>query len=267
MEKLFAILAIVVSFSAQAQQDPPLNVKECKAHIPYGAPVSRKESVTVICRRAYLLEHDNNAKIPAWVAYTLTPEHATGCYPRSNAFASDKSLKPGYRAELKDYLKSGYDMGHQANEADMAWSLDTGRESFLLSNMAPQLPGFNRGIWKKLEDQTRAWVVDRQNPILIYVGPIYSAQDKVIGANNVVVPHGFYKILVDTKTSEVLIFKFAHEAARGSLNQFLTSLAEVQKVSGNFFPMPKDYKISSEIWPSSTKNVVNVKRGVCAVKP
>jgi len=31
-------------------------------------------------------------------------------------------------------------------------SKEANRESFLMSNISPQLPGFNRGVWKKLEE-------------------------------------------------------------------------------------------------------------------
>jgi endonuclease G len=54
-----------------------------------------------------------------------------------------------------DYEKSGYDRGHLAPAADMGFSKITMAESFYYSNMSPQVPGFNRGIWKQLEEQTR----------------------------------------------------------------------------------------------------------------
>ncbi len=245
----------------------PVSDNKCAAQIPYGQPVGRKQSTTVLCRIAYILEHDNNAKIPEWVAYVLTPEHAIGCNVRSNAFTSDKDLLPGKRSEMKDYSKSGYDIGHQANDSDMAWDVNVERQSFLLSNMAPQLPGFNRGIWKKLEDQTRGWVIDRQHPILIYVGPVYSTQDKTIGTTGVIVPHAFYKILIDTVTNEVMVFEFIHQSASGSLDQFITSLAKVQQDTGIVFPMPKNVKFVTATWSAKDKSAVKTKRGVCTLKP
>jgi endonuclease G len=260
------LIAFTVSVNAQSQS-APLDVKGCAAQVPFGQPTGLKQDTTLICRKAYFLEHDNKAKIPQWVAYVLTPAHATGCEKRLlNAFKSDRSLPVDKRSEVKDYLKSGYDMGHVANSADMSWDPSVARESFILSNMAPQLPGFNRGIWKKLEDQTRAWTVDRSHNILIYAGPIYNkVQDKTIGVGMVTVPHGFYKILIDMETSEVMVFEFKHESGVGSLNQFITSLAQVQKDSNIVFPMPKGAKFSTAIWVSTSKNAAKAKSEVCAI--
>lgn len=260
------LLAVAVSANAQSQS-APLDPAQCAAQVPYGIPKTQKQDVTPICRRAYFLQHDNKAKIPQWVAYVLTPEHATGCEKRLSAFKSDRSLPADKRAELSDYSKSGYDTGHIANSADMSWDIDVARESFILSNMTPQLPEFNRGIWKKLEDQTRAWAVGRQSPILIYAGPIYNRdQDKTIGKNMVTVPHGFYKILIDTKTGETLVFKFANEAGTGSLDKYLTSIEQVQKETGIVFPMPKKAVKSTSIWPSVTRNASAAKKEVCSIK-
>jgi endonuclease G len=263
MKKILGIILLGLSLVANAQQLPPKDLSTCLVQIPYGQPKSKKQNTSLICRRAYLLEHDNNAKIPKWVSYTLTPERAVGCAVRSDSFAADQSLPAGQRAELKDYAKSGYDTGHIANSSDMLWDITAERESFILSNMTPQLPGFNRGIWKKLEDQTRAWASDRKNTLLIYAGPIYSKQDQMIGKNSVIVPHAFFKIIIDTKTRETLVFRFDHEPSTAKLDTFLTSLAQVQKETSVMFPVPKNAVYSASIWESKSKNVSKAKRNVC----
>ena len=260
---LLSAILLACSFTVNAQ-DNPLDLKACQPYVPFGQPTGSKQDTTLICRTAYLLEHDNKAKIPQWVSYVLSPEKAVGCEKRLKAFKPDTFLPVGKRAEMKDYAKSGYDIGHIANSADMSWDLSVARESFILSNMAPQEPGFNRGIWKKLEEQTRAWAVDRSHKILIYAGPVYNReQDRMIGTNLVTVPNGFYKILVDLETNDVLIFLFKHETVKGSLNQFVTSLAQVQKESRLVFPMPKQAKFSKEIWESKTKTAAKAKFANC----
>jgi len=235
----------------------------CQTQIPYGMPVNKSTNHVDLCKTAYMTEVDLNAKIPVWVSYVLTAEHAVGCVKRSNAFSPDPELPRGSRAELKDYAKSGYDIGHQANDGDMSWDVQVERESFLLSNMAPQLPGFNRGIWKKLEDQTRGWALTRNDPLLIYVGPIYNSGDKTIGPNKVVVPHGFYKIIIDTYTSEVMAFRFNHEASQGNLNLYLTTVDQLQQETGIVFPLPARPFFSKKIWPADTKNAKVAKRSAC----
>lgn len=239
-------------------------MEQCTVHAPFGFPKSDKKSTTQVCRKGYVLEHDNNAKIPVWVSYTLTPFEAVGCLPRVDAFAPDHSL-PSHSTP-KDYAKSGYDIGHMANDGDMRYDPQTEEDSFILSNMAPQLPGFNRGIWKKLEDYTRGWAVARKNPLLVYVGPIYNRQqDNVIGESMVTVPHGFFKVIVDTKTGDAMAYVFEHKAARGSLDPFMTSIAEVQRQTGVVFPVPKKVNVATEPWPVVFKTVVAQRRNTCAI--
>jgi endonuclease G len=240
-------------------------MEECVAQAPYGFPESQKQNTTKVCRVGYALEHDNVAKIPAWVSYTLTPKKATGCFARTDDFDRDRSLPVLFASTPKDYAKSGYDMGHQANDGDMRWDLQAEEDSFILSNMAPQLPGFNRGIWKKLEDYTRGWTISRDNELLIYVGPVYDrAQDPTIGKGFVTVPHAFYKIIVDTETREVQPFLFKHEPSRADLGMFISSIAEIQRQTGLVFPLPKRPKMSKTLWPVKLKSAISSK--TCSIQ-
>lgn len=266
MKKLIALLLVAVSLHVHAaDQAEPLPIQECTAQAPYGFPSTDKQSVTPICRKAYYVVYDNNAKIPVFVSYVLTPAHAVGCLARSNAFATDMSLPAEIAATPHDYAKSGYDIGHQANSSDMRWDNEVERESFILSNMAPQLPEFNRGIWKKLEDTTRGWVISRQHPVLIYVGPVYTrAQDPTIGVGFVTVPHGFFKILVDTETNEVQVFLFRHEGSKEPLSSFITSLANVQRLTGVKFPLP-DKPVWNGLWPIELKSNRAAKNFACSI--
>lgn len=243
----------------------PIPVASCVAQVPYGQPVvAHKLDSTTLCRRAYILEHDNAAKIPAWVAYTLTRDHTVGCVKRGDNFDEDGSLKYGKRAEISDYRRSGYDKGHIANSADMSWNPSVQRQSFLLSNMAPQIHAFNAGIWKELETNIRAWAYNRDSTLLIYAGPVYGGRDKTIGANKVVVPHGFYKIVVDTETNETMAFLFPHEDAEATdLKPFLTSVAVIEKKTGITFPVPSDKTAVSTLWANNLKPVAKEKKLVC----
>ena len=47
---------------------------------------------------------------------------------------------------------SGHDRGHMVPSADMRWSLDALKATYLYSNISPQRPELNRGAWADLED-------------------------------------------------------------------------------------------------------------------
>jgi endonuclease G len=238
-------------------------MEQCAAHLPYGQPKSPKQDTTAVCRIGYALEHDNRAKIPAWVSYTLTPEHAIGCFPRISRFQPEPSLRSDATAVMKDYAKSGYDIGHMANDSDMRWSVQAEQESNIFANAAPQLPGLNRASWKSLEVRTRSWAVGRQHPLLVYVGPIYSMTEEQIG-RGVVVPSAFYKVIVDETTLEVMAFIYQHLESSDTPEMHLSSLAEVQRQTGIVLPMPAGAKLGGPIWPV-TGSSIKAKAGVCAI--
>ena len=266
----FLVLAIslIIGSSAIAEDTsnirPSMPMEMCAAHVPYGVPKSARLDTTSICRQGYALEHDNKAKIPAWVAYTLTPDHAVGCYPRVGTFKMDPSIHPETSARAKDYAKSGYDIGHMANDGDMRWDPQVELESNVFSNGAPQLPGLNRGGWRMLEDQTRAWATQRQHDLLIYVGPVYEKKaPSTIGANAVTLPLSFFKIIIDQQTNEILIFVYPHQETSAPPSTFQTSLAVAQNLTQIVFPIPMRPIFSPGLWPSSTKSARSEKSRTC----
>nr|WP_186464325.1 DNA/RNA non-specific endonuclease [Nitrospirillum amazonense] len=133
--------------------------------------------LTPLCRRAYVVQHDDVKLVPDFVSWRLTVEHALGCLPRKNAFAPDPDLPPGHRAELADYKGPAgvYDRGHFAPNSDFEWDAQVQRESFYLSNMSPQASHLNQWEWEALEEATRAWALDR-GPLIVMDGPIWKEQ-------------------------------------------------------------------------------------------
>lgn len=265
MYKLLIVLAIAISpiFALAKTQPLPLSIEQCTQHSPWGLPVSQQR-LTLICRTGYITAHDNTARIPAWTAHRLEPVHVMSCNPRDDAFAADASLPPGQRAELRDYVNSGYDMGHMVPSADQVWSTETEYQSFFLSNMSPQLPGLNRAIWKQLETSVRAWAHQRNHALVIYTGSVYLNSSKRIGTG-VVVPDAFWKIVVDTVTGETLAFGFPHSEKLGrDLQPRQTSVAEIEQVSGIRFPLALDKNRVDPMWAVDIAKFNRDKKALCA---
>ena len=271
MIKRLLLLFFMLPLPALAwEQKPLLPPSFCSAQIPYGMPQLAKPNTTIECHTAYILQHDNDAKLPSWVAYTLTPQHAIGCVRRSNAFEADNALPKGQRSEPSDYVGSGYDKGHLANNEDMSWDQQVEFESFLMSNMSAQTPATNRGIWKILETDVRAWVFDNNTPFTIYAGNIYSADGKTIGNNKVVVPDFLYKIIINNKTNEVQAYIFPNIATNQGtdITPFLTNVDIIEQKTGIHFPLPqgidKTVKASSS-WPVDLKTESGAKKSACGI--
>lgn len=264
MRVFLFLVSFLLSSSALAGsgQLPPREFKFCQGFIPYGMPLHTLKQSTPICRYAYVLEYSNRYKTPIWVSYLLRPEYTVGCLKREESFRIDRSLPKEYRSSPADYEGSGYDMGHLVNVADMSWDSLAQQETYIMTNIVPQLAGFNRGIWKKLEDQTRAWAQERKHNLIVYAGPVYKA-DKVatIGNNKVYVPDGFYKVIIDTVTREVMSFRFVHTPVSADLGLFLVTKQTLEYETGIKFPMPEGYTDSLSLWRYKLKST-RIARGI-----
>ena len=267
MKKFLLSLALLASaFSAQAwDQRAPNPVQACQPHSPYGFAQTAR-TVQPICREAYLVAYDAPVKIPAYVAYTLTPPNALGCFPRTNAFVADQSIQGGARPD--DYAGTGYDKGHAAPDGDLSWSQQVEYESFLMTNMYPQHGSLNRGIWKLLETSVRGWAVQRNQVFTIYVGAFYGQGDESIG-NGVIVPHGYYKIVINQATGEVAGWAFPHTKPYVNLGNDLTKfrmpIAQIQQTSGVQYKFPANARevAPGAEWPVDFGALTNAKRAKC----
>jgi endonuclease G len=238
---LFVLLLAATSLAHAWTQRAPLPVAQCQVHAPYGFP--QTASVQPICRQAYLVGYDAQAKLPKYVTYELLPQNALGCVARTNAFVADASVPGGARPD--DYAGTGYDKGHMSPDGDLSWDVQVEFESFLMTNMSPQAGSLNRGIWKLLETSVRGWAVQRNQSYTVYVGGVYNAQDKKIG-NGVVVPHGFYKIVINNQTNEVAGWAFPHVAPYPNLGNDLTKfrlpIAQIEAAAGVKYALPATAK-------------------------
>jgi endonuclease G len=199
------------------------------------------KSDEIVRHTAYTLDFSDENKEAKWVAYRLTKDHVGGKEPRTNNFRPDPKVKTG-SAIPQDYKHSGYDRGHLAPAADMSWSEQTISESFFMSNMTPQKPGFNRGIWKNLEDRVRNWAIENET-LYVVTGPILQKGLPTIGTDNVSVPEYFFKVVLDytAKDSKAIGFIMKNESSKMPLGSFAVTVDSVETLTGiNFFPTLPD---------------------------
>lgn len=267
MKKVFALFVFLISVNSYAwDQRAPNPVQACQVHSPYGFAAT-KRSAQPICREAYLVAYDAPVKIPVYVAYTLLPQNALGCFPRTNAFVADQSLgNSGARPD--DYAGTGYDKGHAAPDGDLSWSQQVEYESFLMTNMYPQHGSLNRGIWKLLETSVRGWAVQLNQPFTIFVGAYYGAGDPTIG-NGVIVPHGYYKIVINNSTKEIAGWSFPHTKPYVNLGNDLTKfrlpIAQIEAAAGVKYAFPanaKEVQPGAE-WAVNYGDLTKAKRAKC----
>jgi|TARA_B100000315_G_C14560847_1_gene580520 endonuclease G len=208
-----------------------------QAYLTGQIELPRTNSVdTIIQHVGYSLLYDETHEQAKWVAYELTSTETQGKIKRSNYFQSDP-LVESKSASSEDYKSSGYDRGHLAPAADMKWSSTAMSESFYMSNMCPQTPSFNRGIWKRLENQVRMWALECGSVFIVTAGVLSEDLPK-IGVNDVSVPSYYYKVILDYTEPELkgIGFIIPNQKSSQPIESFAVSIDHVEQTTGiDFF--------------------------------
>lgn len=111
-------------------------------------------AVVVLTNLAYTAGFDTDARCPAWVEYDLEPSEIVQADRAPIPFKSDGRVAEA-SDNAEDYAGSGYDRGHMAPAADFNFNRQALEETYLYSNVCPQLPAFNRGRWAEIEREAR----------------------------------------------------------------------------------------------------------------
>ncbi|TCD68239.1 nuclease [Steccherinum ochraceum] len=189
--------------------------------LKYGNPGPISDQLV---RKAYVAAYDRRLRHPAWTAEHLTlaslgkspliespPTTETGDRTKST-FSEDDSIPVPFRAKLQDYFRSGYDRGHMVPAADAKASQAAMDETFLLTNIAPQVGvGFNRHYWAYVEDWCRR-LTTTFSDVYVFTIPLYlpkldsdgkwRVHHEVIGSPpNISVPTHFAKVVLTAKPS------------------------------------------------------------------
>ena len=194
-------------------------------------------------------------KQPLWVQYRLESSEVTsGIARRSNNFSFDPAVVGG-SSFPDDYSKSGYDRGHLAPAADMHWSTNAMNDSFYMSNMSPQTPSLNREVWRQAEEFTRDMAMQEKS-IYVASGPIVTNENpRVIGANCVVVPDLFYKVIYDiTPPEKMLAFVMPNNKISGNMWLYATNVVYVEELTGLTFFTAVSTNISHQLKSTWSKS-------------
>ena len=189
----------------------------------------------VVKHTYYVLSYSEVHEQPEWVYYKLTASFVKGPVSRTDDFRPDPEVSTG-SAQLYDYKGSGYDRGHLCPAGDMKLSRHSMSETFYMSNMSPQEPAFNRGIWKNLEATVRNWAVE-EGEIYVVTGGVLSGIKGTIGSNRVAVPKYYYKVIYDPSGDKKMIaLVLPNEKSIKPLQSYVVSVDSVEELTGiDFF--------------------------------
>ncbi|NWY17852.1 NUCG Endonuclease, partial [Aphelocoma coerulescens] len=212
-------------------------------------------------RESYVLCYDPRSRSALWVIEQLNRDTLSGASDRAACdFQEDDSVHEYHRATNADYRGSGFDRGHLAAAANHKWSQKAMRDTFYLSNIAPQNPHLNQNAWNNLEKYCRSLAKNNRN-VYVCTGPLFlprmEADGKmyvkyqVIGKNNVAVPTHFFKVLILEKESgEIELRSYVMPNSpvddKIPLERFLVPIKSIERASGLLF-VPNILKRTSNL--------------------
>jgi endonuclease G, mitochondrial len=195
-----------------------------------------KTADQVIYHAYYTLAYSEKDEQALWVAYRVYPNSINPLVARSNNFREDEAVLTG-SASLEDYKNSGYDRGHLAPAKTLSFNQVSMSESFLMSNMSPQLPSFNRGVWKQTEELIRS-LLNSSDSLYIVTGPVLKPYLDKIGKNQVTVPSGYYNAVLRFKKGTIsgIGFLIPHKRTLKKPKDFVVTIDSIENITGlDFF--------------------------------
>lgn len=209
----------------------------------------------VVYHLAYALLYAEPYEQAKWVAHIILPDVVRGNEGRSNDFRQDDKIKTGSAVEADYFLRVyhtdstftydafGYDRGHLAPSADFRYSKRALSESFLYSNMSPQVAQLNRGRWAELEDVIRQYAIRNNTQIYVVTGPVLKPGLRKIerGINHVSIPEQYFKVALDLTNQRAIGFIMPNKECEFPLFNYACSIDSVELLTGiNFFPLLPD---------------------------
>jgi endonuclease G len=167
-------------------------------HLTMGNPTNATANVAqpdnyLMEKPQYSMSYNRDYGESNWVSWHLDTSWL-GSAPRQNDFRADTTLPLGwYQVQGTDYSGSGFDRGHMCPSADRTITITANSATFLMTNMIPQLPANNQGVWANLEGYCRT-LVSQGNELYIVSGG--QGLQFFIANGHVAVPANTWKVII-----------------------------------------------------------------------
>ena len=196
----------------------------------------------------FCIEWDIAKKAQRWTAFRWDNTNSGGYIKREDNFIEDTDIPEEYRTTYENYRGSGYTRGHICASADRWNSLEANRQTFLYSNMQPQLYSFNGGIWANMEMKVRSWnTADFRDTLYVVKGGTIDHNSDIIEhtSTGLLVPKYFFMAILCKNKSTVnegykaIGFYLEHRSFyedEKTLSPYIVSIDKLENLTGiDFF--------------------------------
>lgn len=208
----------------------------------------------------YSVEWDCGKKAQRWSCYQMYASNSVANTTRYYADASkgevqypyDPSLSSEFYFTSDPYWNTIYEHGHICPSADRKCSREANIQTFYLTNMQPQVKGFNAGVWFNMEGRVRKWNNSNFRDTLFVckggtIEPTASRPDAVLRTlgSGLIVPKYYYMALLCKKYNsdkkdydyKALGFWVEHKSNNDNqLKSYVVNIDYIEKMTGiDFF--------------------------------
>lgn len=201
----------------------------------------------------FAVEWDCDKKAQRWTCYQMNATNSGKNWARDNwkntswggdPFQEDPDLPTQYRTTLADYRHTGYDRGHICPSADRLNSKDANEQTYYLSNMQPQLNGFNVGVWLTMENTLRnTWNTDKYRDVLyVCKGGTIDKSNQIAtytSSSHLIVPKYFFAAILSVKNGQyhAIGLWFEHKTnSDTNLRTYAVTIDRLEQLTGiDFF--------------------------------
>ena len=231
-----------------------------------GSPAPR--DIRTLDRGEFAIGWSDRLRHPVWAAYHV-PAAAKFPLPERPAFARDRSVP--LAPPSSSYDKSNYDRGHMAPNYAVAtrFGPDAQKATFLMSNVAPQSPALNRGIWRDVEHRIADLWSARWGEIWVVVGTIPSETMETVSGTGIDVPSRFFQLIVAQEGYDVRAMALVMDqtvAWHAWPARHLVTIDELEEMTGldflpdlpDFIQSPLEAELPSRLWPIRARDILKL---------
>ena len=188
---------------------------------------------TVLCNEGYAVGFSTSTGTPQWTANVLNQyqvEHAT--VKRKDNFRAD--IRVPHQASVSVFHATGYDKGHLVPFEDLAYDNVAADESFLMTNIVPQISENNRQIWKAVEMKMRK-LPKTYGPIFVITGPVYDGNSSLM-KDGTKIPSYMFKIAFSKENKKSWAVLIPNQGLKAKeMGKYISSHEEISRRIGISF--------------------------------
>lgn len=250
MIKLLCILLFCTIIATSAQDSAAYRSVHLTLHLPRD---SDSTDDFIIIRPQYALSYNRLRNEPNWVSWELNASWFGDAPRRTGKFITDTELPTEMlRIKHDDYTNSGYDRGHLVRSEERTRNNEDNASTFILSNIIPQRPDLNQGVWLDMERWCEKMCKDSTKELFIVAGGIYRSSSTI--GTVLAVPDSCFKIVVvlepgqglrDVNTSariEAVIMPNIQGVRPDKWRMYKRTVDEIEAATGydflNYVPVP-----------------------------